>query len=190
MDTRTLKAGDILWANHISRGLPYNHCGVYVGNGQVIHFAPERGATINPANAVIHQSSIKDFAKGCPVSVIDLPGKYSAEETVKRAKSRLGEGGYEFFTNNCDHFATWCKTGKHQSIQVEGVKAIIKTLGGDKGELFCDIFSAIESSNTPEIKKASGDDSMLATGVRMLVNGTDAVLKAVDKMGKKQKKVQ
>ena len=43
---------------------------------------------------------------------------YSPEETVKRARSKLGEGDYNFFTHNCEHFAVWCKTGKHESSQV------------------------------------------------------------------------
>ena len=44
---------------------------------------------------------------------------YSAEETVKRAKARIGETEYSLFFNNCEHFAIWCKTGIHESRQVE-----------------------------------------------------------------------
>ena len=46
---------------------------------------------------------------------------YSPEETVARAKSRLGETSYNLFTNNCEHFAIWCKTGVSESIQVSGM---------------------------------------------------------------------
>lgn len=54
---------------------------------------------------------------------------YSPEETVERAKSRLGENKYSLVFNNCEHFAIWCKTGIHESRQVdEVIKAII--LGG------------------------------------------------------------
>lgn len=51
-----------------------------------------------------------------PVSKI-----YSPEETIKRAKSRLGEKGYNIVTNNCEHFAIWCKTGEHVSYQVNSM---------------------------------------------------------------------
>lgn len=44
---------------------------------------------------------------------------YSAAETVKRAKSKLGEADYHLVFNNCEHFAVWCKTGMHRSEQVE-----------------------------------------------------------------------
>lgn len=44
---------------------------------------------------------------------------YSPEETVERAKSQLGEGDYNLVFNNCEHFAVWCKTGVHESSQVQ-----------------------------------------------------------------------
>ena len=46
---------------------------------------------------------------------------YSPEETVSRARSRLGETNYNLFTNNCEHFAIWCKTGVSESLQVTGM---------------------------------------------------------------------
>ena len=46
---------------------------------------------------------------------------YSPEETVARARSRLGETSYNLFTNNCEHFAIWCKTGVSESMQVNNM---------------------------------------------------------------------
>ena len=46
---------------------------------------------------------------------------YTPEETVARARSRLGETNYNLFTNNCEHFAIWCKTGVSESLQVTGM---------------------------------------------------------------------
>ena len=43
---------------------------------------------------------------------------YSPEETVNRALSRLGESRYDILTNNCEHFAIWCKTGVSESYQL------------------------------------------------------------------------
>ncbi len=43
---------------------------------------------------------------------------YSPEETVKRARSRVGERKFLLPANNCEHFAIWCKTGVKQSYQV------------------------------------------------------------------------
>ena len=46
---------------------------------------------------------------------------YSPEETVARARSRLGETSYNLLTNNCEHFAIWCKTGVSESLQVNNM---------------------------------------------------------------------
>ena len=46
---------------------------------------------------------------------------YSPEETVARAESRLGEASYNFITDNCEHFAIWCKTGVSESNQVNTI---------------------------------------------------------------------
>ena len=43
---------------------------------------------------------------------------YSPEETVKRARSKIGERKFFLPGNNCEHFAIWCKTGVRQSYQV------------------------------------------------------------------------
>jgi hypothetical protein len=43
---------------------------------------------------------------------------YTPEETIQRAKSRIGEEKYTLPFNNCEHFAIWCKTGVHESHQV------------------------------------------------------------------------
>ncbi len=50
---------------------------------------------------------------------------YSPEETVARAESRLGERNYNIATNNCEHFAIWCKTGVSESTQVEELLSIL-----------------------------------------------------------------
>ena len=46
---------------------------------------------------------------------------YSPEETVRRARSRIGEKKFSLISNNCEHFAMWCKTGITQSFQVNTV---------------------------------------------------------------------
>ena len=53
---------------------------------------------------------------------------YSPEETVIRAKSRLGEKEYNILTNNCEHFAIWCKTGVSESTQVENLLKLLSAI--------------------------------------------------------------
>jgi len=44
---------------------------------------------------------------------------YTPEETVIRARERIGETEYSLWSNNCEHFAIWCKTGISESHQIE-----------------------------------------------------------------------
>lgn len=37
---------------------------------------------------------------------------------MRRAESRLGEFAFDLVFNNCEHFATWCKTGISNSDQI------------------------------------------------------------------------
>ena len=53
---------------------------------------------------------------------------YSPAETVKRARQKLGEEEYNLLTNNCEHFALWCKTGLHESHQVNEVIEMITNI--------------------------------------------------------------
>jgi len=53
---------------------------------------------------------------------------YTPEETVRRAESRLGERSYNIVTNNCEHFAIWCKTGVSESTQVENFLQMIREI--------------------------------------------------------------
>lgn len=57
---------------------------------------------------------------------------YSPEETIKRARSRLGEKEYNLLLNNCEHFAIWCKTGLSKSYQIEN---LLKVLKPERGHL-------------------------------------------------------
>ena len=54
---------------------------------------------------------------------------FSAAETVKRARSRIGEHGYNLLLNNCEHFAVWCKTGVEKSEQVEEIIRLVTHTG-------------------------------------------------------------
>jgi len=63
----------------------------------------------------------------------------------------MDEKDYNFFTNNCDHFATWCKTGEHRSIQVDDAKRIIVALGGEAGEIACVIHDIAQDFKAPAL---------------------------------------
>lgn len=131
---RKPKMGDIIFCQRLNS--LYKHFGVYIGNDRVIHFATPNG-TFNPKDAVVHETSLEKFAAGDKVQIAVFPEErpnanilinfmvsadryklQSPAETVRRAKSSLGKRGYNLVTNNCESFATWCKTNVRESWQV------------------------------------------------------------------------
>jgi hypothetical protein len=153
--TRNPRPGDVIWVDRMSQRKPYNHCGIYIGNNRVIHFAAPEGSETSRENAVIHETSFEHFKDGCSVKVIEFPNGKPPDETIERAVSRLGEKGYDFTANNCDHFATWCKTGEHRSLQVDEVKNTIRSVlrdspaGSFAAELVCAVHDVIEAFKAP-----------------------------------------
>ena len=107
----------------------YHHFGVYAGGGKIIHYAAEKGDFGKRDMVTVHLSPFREFLGDSRnyyvVSLKKGSGirAYSPEETVRRAYSRLGESSYNLITNNCEHFALWCKTGVNGSHQVEALLA-------------------------------------------------------------------
>ena len=88
----------------------FNHHGIDLGDGSVAHYLEGRE---------ILRSSREDFSQGQPLSVIHHDGASPVGVTLRRAMSRIGEQNYNLLFNNCEHFATWCKTGRHRSGQID-----------------------------------------------------------------------
>ena len=108
------RAGDHLSVTRIG----YWHHGIYIGDGEVIHFNGAPDAAGDLGLAIIQTDSLEFFSGDTIPEVVPYKEpRYSAHEVVKRAHLRLGERGYSFITNNCEHFAHWCKTGVHSSEQ-------------------------------------------------------------------------
>lgn len=108
-----VKAGDHL----ITKRMGYSHHGLYVGNGQVIHYA---GFTSWFIKGAVSLTSTEEFTQGhdCYIKT-HATALYDAPSRVERAYSKLGEDEYNLVSNNCEHFVAWCFDGKKSSEQVE-----------------------------------------------------------------------
>jgi len=164
MNENELKPGDIIWADRSVKGLPYNHCGIYEGGGHVIHFASPEGSETSQETAVVHETTFEHFKDDCPVKVIDIKGSYPAETTLRRARECIGMKGYDFTSFNCDHFATWCKTGVYHSLQVDKVKTVLKELDNPLAEIVC------EMHDMEEKIKASRLDAVYPQGENQIAD--------------------
>jgi hypothetical protein len=120
--------GDIVGISGNFQGFKYEHYGIYIGDNKVIQYS-STDKTITNA-----EISIGDMDTSFPTGkyfVLDFGNnaKYSSDDTVKRAQSRLGEKNYNLLTNNCEHFAVWCKTNNAESYQIDSLdKTQIQTL--------------------------------------------------------------
>jgi hypothetical protein len=105
-----------LGAHLITQRRGYEHHSIYVGGGKVIHYA---GFAKSAHRGPVEEVALEAFADGHAVAVRPHPfPKYTAEQTVLRARSRLGENHYRLLTNNCEHFCAWCLLGESRSEQV------------------------------------------------------------------------
>lgn len=88
-----------------------NHHGIDCGGNLVIEYSK---------NGRIDLVSKQAFAQGKDITIKHYSDKkcFSPEFVVIRAYSRLGETEYSLLCNNCEHFASWCKTGNHVSDHV------------------------------------------------------------------------
>jgi len=73
---------------------------------------------VHSSRAPIEVIDLERFANGKPVWVMQESCEYSSDEIVSRARSRVGESQYRIFSNNCEHFCSWCISGKSCSAQV------------------------------------------------------------------------
>jgi hypothetical protein len=108
--------GDQVYAMREMVGVPgvYEHHGIDSGADAIIHYYKGGDVpTITSTPRELFGRGEKIFVK--PRSLAFLPPL-----VVQRAQSRLGEQRYDLLTNNCEHFANWCKTGRSDCEQLAG----------------------------------------------------------------------
>jgi hypothetical protein len=106
-----------LGAHLVTPRFAYAHHGVYVGAGTVVHYG---GFPCHWRRGPVEEISLNAFAYGHPIWV--RPARSNGlpcADIVRRARTRLGENRYRFFSNNCEHLSEWCVNGEGRSPQVD-----------------------------------------------------------------------
>jgi hypothetical protein len=94
----------------------YTHHGIDLGDGTVVHFS---GEPLRLAEACIERISLEGFLQNGVMRVVRHRGAVRpSDEVVAAALSMVGNKNYDLLVNNCEHFATFCKTGKARSGQI------------------------------------------------------------------------
>lgn len=97
----------------------FTHHGLYAGDGRVIHYAGLAGGL---RRRIVEEISLDEFARGNEVRVCIAASTFTADEILRRARSRLGENRYRILSNNCEHFCAWCLHGDSRSVQAEALR--------------------------------------------------------------------
>ena len=119
----------------------YQHHGIDYGDGTVIHYRKMGD------EAGVERTSLETFSWGNPIHPVYHAQVDPDHVVMARAESRLGERQYDLFFNNCEHFATWCKTGRRESAQLSSFG-----LDGDQvnGSVFRRWAERTSQNETPE----------------------------------------
>lgn len=104
----------------------YWHHGIYCGHNSVIHYT---GTPFNYKEACIEKCTIEKFSKGKKIEIVSHVNMLPRKEIIKRAESRIGEKNYCVIRENCEHFATWCCTGKSISKQINDTLVVSAAIG-------------------------------------------------------------
>jgi len=128
----SLSEKDLNLGDHIYvRRRVYSHHGIYAGDGTVIHYTGEEKEKKDP---LIRETDIEAFLKGGKLRRRDYKKRLPPSETLSLAKKHLSDNSYSLVFNNCEHFVTYCATGKRKSRQlreaVGGLVGIVLTITG------------------------------------------------------------
>lgn len=96
-----LKPGDHIYCH---RKTFYSHHGIYAGDGMVWEYDGKTAA-----DAEIKLSTLSVFAQGDNINRLNYDADFLPEEILERASSRKFEAEYNLLSNNCMHFAFWCR---------------------------------------------------------------------------------
>lgn len=110
-----------------SAGYYWHHMLVVCVNDNKLRVIHNNGTTIT--EEVVCFSSYDVVEKIEYVKLPESATKYSPDEAIKRARSRVGETDYNVVSNNCEHFVNWAKTGIPQSNQVDSAVRTTVTVG-------------------------------------------------------------
>lgn len=95
------------------------------GQWVVIEYAGKR------RGGMIVMTPFAEFVRGRRWERVRYWGEDSPEIVARRALLQVGKCCYHVSRNNCEHFASWCATGRAHSVQVErvanGLRAVAVT---------------------------------------------------------------
>lgn len=131
----SLKPGDHLAVQGERNGIEYHHHGIFIGFTEkegVIHCI---GKQETKNGNQLERSDLFEFNGGTkPIKrvIYEANKCFSPERVVETATSLLNGrtkwDDFNLISNNCEHFATYCKTGVAKSKQTEKIEELLNSV--------------------------------------------------------------
>uniref|UniRef100_A0A8C4RDA8 LRAT domain-containing protein n=1 Tax=Eptatretus burgeri TaxID=7764 RepID=A0A8C4RDA8_EPTBU len=128
-----MERGDVICVRH--GYFQPTHCGVYVGEGHVVHMVAPNifpcfmfcGSCPAVSCSCVQRDTIQSFQKGKEITVVRswVLKPLSDEEIVRRCEKRVGDMiKFDPANYNCQHFANEMRYGQPVSYQVQATSAV------------------------------------------------------------------
>lgn len=111
------------------------HYGVFVSEKEIVQFglAPTARAGIKDCDVEVCVSDEATFLHGgilerAELSEQEESARVPCETTVEKARSRVGEKGYNILYNNCEHFAYECVMGVKKCTQADDLRSMFHNM--------------------------------------------------------------
>lgn len=105
----------------VRRGSIY-HYGIYMGFHSGMHLVAEQAKPADGGKKRL--TEWKEFAVG-RVEVVEHPNGLPPAQVIANVQRWPQNAPYDLIMRNCEHFATSCATGLHESTQVNGVIVLL-----------------------------------------------------------------
>ncbi len=163
--------GDHIYVVNSIGGIPFQHHGIDMGDGTVVHLAPQSGARIALRDTsdefAVRRDSMEEFCRGASPERVEHIDALSPHEVVANAERRLGETGYDLLEGNCEHFATWCATGHSESHQIEMGQATVSAVASMATKAVWSVSNKVGSRLAVRGAMRVHPATLLADGVEM-----------------------
>lgn len=110
------------------RGKVFDHHGLYLGDGTVVHFD---GEPTDSRPAAVRRTNVEDFRAGRQASAVGIAeldsirgrkmSPLKGNIAALRAMSVVGDEDYNVLARNCEHFAMWALVGVSHSSQTRAL---------------------------------------------------------------------
>lgn len=109
----------------------YYHYGIFISEDEVIQFGLPTDPGKPAEQIKVISTNVYTFLCGGSIEVGEADAAErkkmrSANEIIKTARSRVGEGDYDILHNNCEHFVNSCVFGESKSTFLDSVREKIR----------------------------------------------------------------